>query len=228
MFLSRIQLNPRRREARWLMSSPQRVHAAVLASFPDAPTGDLDGGPRVLWRLDEEVSTMLYVVSPEQPDFAGLAEQAGWPTTERGTVKPYDALLDALDVGQRWAFRLTANPSRYVRDPADGKARRRGHVTVGHQEQWLVDRAPEHGFMVASPDDAVEGARSGPFSVLTKRSTHEFTRGTSSRPVTISTAQFDGELEITDAGLLRKALVSGIGPAKAYGCGLLTLAPITR
>ena len=30
--------------------------------------------------------------------------------------------------------------------------------------------------------------------------------------------------EVVDAAALRRALVTGIGPAKAYGCGLLTLA----
>ena len=37
-------------------------------------------------------------------------------------------------------------------------------------------------------------------------------------------------LEVTDADLLRRTLISGLGPAKAYGCGLMTLArsPIPR
>lgn len=231
MYLSRIQLNPRRREARWLLASPQRLHAAVLAAFPDPPTGDLDGEPRVLWRLDtDDAATLLYVVSPEQPDFAHLAEQAGWPTTERGTVKPYGPFLDRLAAGQRWAFRITANPTRYVKDLTSGKARRLGHVTVAQQAEWLAARSQSLGFsLVSAADDS--GVDDGsaveppPLALtVSHRVTHSFTRENSKKPVTLATAQFDGVLEIADVGAFRGALVGGIGPAKAYGCGLMTLA----
>lgn len=227
MYLSRIQLNPRRRDARRLLSSPQRLHAAVLASFPEPPTGERAGDPRVLWRLDNERDDriLLYVVSPERPDFAHLAEQAGWPSTERGTSKPYAPLLDGLATGRRWAFRLTANPTRYVTPQDGGRAKRVAHVSVPHQEQWLTDRAAASGFRVWEAP-AHDGSTS-PVLTLTRRSVQQFTRRGSDRPVTLAVAQFDGVLEVTDVDALRDTLVTGIGPAKAYGCGLLTLAPVT-
>jgi CRISPR system Cascade subunit CasE len=45
-------------------------------------------------------------------------------------------------------------------------------------------------------------------------------------PVSLVTVTFDGRLEVTEPQLLRRALTHGIGKAKAYGCGLLTLAPL--
>ncbi len=42
--------------------------------------------------------------------------------------------------------------------------------------------------------------------------------------VTLTTVTYDGILQITDADAFRRALTNGIGHAKAYGCGLLTLA----
>ena len=42
--------------------------------------------------------------------------------------------------------------------------------------------------------------------------------------VTLATATFEGHLEVTDVAALRHALNHGVGRAKAYGCGLLTLA----
>ena len=45
------------------------------------------------------------------------------------------------------------------------------------------------------------------------------------RSVTFRQATFDGVLRVDDPTLLRDSLVSGIGRAKGYGCGLLTLAP---
>ena len=46
------------------------------------------------------------------------------------------------------------------------------------------------------------------------------------RTVTLRTATFEGELTIADMGLFQKTLLCGVGRAKAYGCGLLTIAPI--
>lgn len=42
--------------------------------------------------------------------------------------------------------------------------------------------------------------------------------------VSIKMARFDGLLHVVDASLLKEALVVGIGPTKAFGCGLLSLA----
>lgn len=42
--------------------------------------------------------------------------------------------------------------------------------------------------------------------------------------VRITTARFEGELTVVDAAALRHALMYGIGRARGYGCGLLTLA----
>ncbi|UCN14952.1 type I-E CRISPR-associated protein Cas6/Cse3/CasE [Cellulomonas iranensis] len=229
MYLSRIQLNPRRRDARRLLSSPQRLHAAVLAAFPEPPTGDRAGEARVLWRLDTETDgrVLLYVVSPDQPDLTHVAEQAGWPSTERGTSKEYGPFLDKLTEGQRWAFRLTANPTRYVQPEDGGRAKRVAHVSVPHQEDWLRHRAAAAGFTVwEAPLDGLGGHADAPVLRVTRRGTEQFARRGTEGAVTLAVAQFDGVLEVTDADALRRALVAGIGPAKAYGCGLLTLAPV--
>jgi len=44
------------------------------------------------------------------------------------------------------------------------------------------------------------------------------------RTVTLATATFEGHLTVEAPEALRAALIGGIGPAKGYGCGLLTLA----
>lgn len=230
MYLSRIQLNPRRRDAWRLLGSPQRMHAAVLASFPEPPTGDLGGDPRVLWRLDQDQErSFLYVVSPDRPDFAHLAEQAGWPTVERGVTKPYGDFLDSLRAGQQWAFRLAANPTRYVPAKEGGRAKRLAHVTVLQQEAWLLEKATSSGFQVTTtsrPSSDGEKAVEIPEVAVTRRTIQSFDRNGARNPVTIGTAQFDGRLDVVDADLLRRALVAGIGAAKAYGCGLMTLARV--
>ena len=212
MFLSRIDLNPHRRGARALLASPQRLHAAVLAAFPQ----DRAAG-RVLWRIDEGGhDALLYVVSPDKPDLNHVVEEAGRP--EYGwQTREYGPFLDRLAPGQRWAFRLTANPVHNVKVPGSDRGRRYGHVTVAQQTTWLVERrAGASGFAVA------ENTGGGTDLVVRARRTLRFDRR--GRTVTLATAVFEGTLTVTDADALRAALTGGIGPAKGYGCGLLTLA----
>lgn len=41
------------------------------------------------------------------------------------------------------------------------------------------------------------------------------------RGISLSTLDFEGELSVTDPGIFLSALFKGIGPAKAFGCGLM-------
>lgn len=219
MFLTRMTINPQRRGARRLLASPQALHAAVMAGFADAGPSQ-DG--RVLWRLDTYSAhrVVLYAVSPDRPDFTHLVEQAGRPTTETWDTRPYDPLLNTLQRGQRWQFRLTANPARSGRRDGWADTKPLGHVTVKQQEQWLIDRSHNAGFQVVPRQDSL-GDGDVDLAVV-DRSVRRFRRDTGL--VTIATATFDGNLEVVDAQALRRTLTHGIGRAKSYGCGLLTLA----
>jgi CRISPR system Cascade subunit CasE len=46
--------------------------------------------------------------------------------------------------------------------------------------------------------------------------------------VTLTRVTYDGALEITNTDAFRTVLTEGIGRARAYGCGLITLAPSNR
>lgn len=206
MILTRTHLNGARQGARKLLGSPQAMHAAILAGFPP----DTDPG-RVLWRVDQrlEPSPLLYVLSTAQPDFAHLDEQAGWPTRRMAESVDFGPFLSQLSDRQSWSFRLTANPTH--RGEVNGRQRVLAHVTEPQQRQWLVDRAEHLGV-----DFAVESL------MVTERRVDSFRRGNAT--VTLGIATFTGALVVRDADRLRSALVAGVGRAKAYGCGLLTLA----
>lgn len=222
MYLTRMNLNPRRRGTRKLIESPEVMHAAVMSAFP--PTGaesDSEQDARVLWRLDRSADTahtvVLYISSPTVPDLTHVAEQAGWPTTQGWETRDYDDFLDGLGRGQSRGFRLTANPVHSARrTPGDKDTKVLAHVTVSQQEQWLVDRSAKHGFSIA------RGADGTPDLAVTRRELLSFHKK-GHAAVTLGVAQFDGVLEIEDPVELRNLLVRGLGRAKAYGCGLMTL-----
>ncbi|MGA3525483.1 type I-E CRISPR-associated protein Cas6/Cse3/CasE [Melissospora conviva] len=219
MFLTKFQVNPARRGARKLLSSPHAMHAAVRAAFAAAEDYEREDA-RTLWRLDTSgpATVHLYILSPGNPDLTHLVEQAGWPTTETWVTRAYDGLLGSLATGQQWAFRLTANPVHNGRKNADAKETQRfGYLREPEQIEWLERRAARNGF-------AVTAQHGLPNLRLHRRQTQSFKRGMGT--VTLATVTYDGILDITDVDAFRQAMTRGIGHAKAYGCGLLTLAHV--
>ncbi|HEX5407457.1 MAG TPA: type I-E CRISPR-associated protein Cas6/Cse3/CasE [Pseudonocardiaceae bacterium] len=220
MYLTRFEINTERRGARALLSSAHKLHGAVEHCFPTTAEAAESVG-RVLWRLDQDHKTaLLYLVSPGRPDLTHLVEQAGWPAIQQGwTTRDYTPLLDRLATGQRWAFRLTANPVSSRRKTDDStRTQRFGHVTVAQQTAWLLDRTERLGFVVP------KGTNDELDVVVCRRETLRFDRN--GHTVTLATAMFQGLLDIIDPVALRHTLVQGVGSGKSYGCGLLTLAPV--
>ena len=216
MDLTHMALNPQRRSTRALTESPQRLHAAVLAAFVPG-TADHN---RILWRLDapERHRLDLYIMSPAPPSLEAMVEQAGWPAQPVWRTASYLPMLDALEAGQRWVFRLRANPTRSIRPEPGARGDRVALVTDEDQRAWLLGRSQRLGF------DVVMGEH-GPNLRVAEQRTEKFRRGgPQGRLVTLGTAAYEGVLVINDVKAMRKALVEGIGSAKGYGCGLMTLA----
>lgn len=216
MYLTQFSVNVGRRAAREMLVSPERTHAAVLGCFP--PGQHRTDEARTLWRLDRRSShdIVLLISSPLRPDLTALNEECGWSTGTSGKTADYAGFLAALEIGQRWAFRLAANPVHAVADPArpGARGRRVAHVTASQQLAWLLHRSERHGFSL--------GEAAEPTVAVTRREMLSFKR--KGKTVTVSRAQFDGVLEVTDADSLKTAIHQGIGPAKGYGLGMLTLA----
>lgn len=226
MYISRIELAVRRIEAMRLASSPYRLHAAVEASMPGQKDCQDEMG-RILWRIDgapREDAIWLYIVSPKQPDLESIAMQTGDFDSCSWATKDYDPVLRHLQAGQVWQFRLKANPARKVRVDR-GRAERpgvvgtiQGHVTETQQRFWLSERAERNGFAICRDGEGNERMR------VSQRRREEFQRG--DQKVTLATAQYDGLLEVTDVDMFKQMLTCGLGRAKGFGCGLMTIAPV--
>ncbi|MFF2353451.1 type I-E CRISPR-associated protein Cas6/Cse3/CasE [Kitasatospora sp. NPDC058115] len=250
-YLSRVRINPLRAASRNLLANPRALHGAVLAGIPDTAPGD-----RILWRLDADHPRrpMLLVLTPSKPDWTHIVEQAGWPDAdgEHYAIRDYSPLLAQLAVGREFAFRLKASPVQNTSKPDKAsphrtkteaelrhRSYRMAHRTAAQQLTWFLERTTRWGFTIpeARTDDPAPGlepsvadapadAQSAREVRITDRSRSTFTKPGTRTPVTLTTATFEGRLRVSDPGLLHGALLGGIGPSKAYGCGLLTLAPL--
>ncbi|WP_228978478.1 type I-E CRISPR-associated protein Cas6/Cse3/CasE [Streptomyces sp. DH12] len=243
MYLTRFRVNTARPGSRRLLSSPQAIHAAVMSSFPHLlPTGD--DTPRVLWRIDHNARAeiLLYIVSPDQPDLTHLVEQAGWPAAAaNATADPrlrgwqsysYAPFLERITPGSTWGFRLTANPVHHIRRKEGEPKKRTAHITPGHQMRWLLERQERSGFRILTKpaDRRLTDHGNEHDLIVHNRRDLRFSKSPDTtqakHSVSVLAVTFDGRLEVTDPTALRRTLTAGLGKAKAYGCGLMTLAPL--
>jgi CRISPR system Cascade subunit CasE len=234
MYLTRFRINTARQGARKLLASPQSMHAAVMSSFPELlPTADQ--APRVLWRVDRNApaEVLLYILGPTQPDLTHLVEQAGWPAAatadQRGwQTFHYAPFLDRLTAGSTWGFRLTANAVHYIRRKEGEPTKRTAHLVPRFQLEWLLKRQEPSGFRILEKPEDKRLTQHGDALqvVVSEQRALDFRKRGEKGRVTIQTVTYDGRLEVTDADRLRAVLTSGLGKAKAYGCGLITLAPV--
>jgi CRISPR system Cascade subunit CasE len=143
------------------------------------------------------------VQSDVSPDWSRLKVTNDYLLGPAAT-KPFNP---AFTAGQRLCFRLRANPTV----KRDGK--RRALLGEGEQRAWLDRKGVEAGFRVVRAEVTPEGASWGrkPAGGGTLVLTHHAVR-------------FDGVLEVTDPARFRLAVQSGIGSAKGFGFGLLSLA----
>ncbi len=207
MYLSRIELDEKNRATMQALESPGIIHGVIERCLE---------GPRErnLWRIDHlNGKCYLLVLSHAQPNFLHLSSQFGRPG-DAGEIKGYDTLIQRIANGQNWCFRLRANPIHSAATEKEGeRGRIHAHVTTEQQRRWLMERAVRNGFSIDADGYDVVDTRWYKF----EKSRNE------SNTVTIHTVTFEGFLLVTDVGLFTKALTSGVGKAKAYGCGLLTI-----
>ncbi|MFQ6144179.1 type I-E CRISPR-associated protein Cas6/Cse3/CasE [Streptomyces seoulensis] len=244
-YLSRIRINPLRAESRKLLASPRAMHAAVQGGLPGLPEQE-----RTLWRLDADNShrPLLFVLTTDKPDWTHLVEQAGWPGAdgEHYAVRDYAPLLQQMATGRSFAFRLTANPVQNTNRPdkltprqqerveaGDRRSFRLGHRTATAQLNWFLTRTPRWGFDIPTAPhlDGTHDTDNQPprdIRIVTRqrRSFGKESLTPKEAHVVMHAVAFEGRLRITDPALLTERLLAGIGPTKAYGCGLLTLAPL--
>jgi CRISPR system Cascade subunit CasE len=172
---------------------------------------------------------------------AGYLHGGDWISGWGGLPDPPKAIHEryrALTTGTVLRFRLRANPTKKIhtteatRTPgkrATGPNGTRKPLTRDELPAWLERKSGHHGFRLLD-------ARHQPDPIAGKeqvgRKPDPRQQGTDTEQKTMrmthAAVLFEGVLEIVDADLFRGALWGGIGPAKAYGFGLLSVAPAAR
>ena len=207
-----------------LATNGYRAHQLVWSLFSDRDDRDRDFIFR--WETHHR-RPILYTVSSRHP-------QDAHSYFNELHSKPYDP---SLHPGQPLAFALRANAVVKKRDDqgkqkvhdvvmnAKYEMRQRGqwedrdltHAQLVHREglKWLQRRQDQYGFTLNTDQVVTESYER-----------HAFKKPGTNRRVVIATIDYRGQLQVAHPPRLIKALFEGVGPSKAFGCGLMMVRPI--
>ena len=225
MYLSHLTFNPRSRDVRRDLADIYQLHRTIMSAFAPSSNETARKALGVLFRVEPDPTPMpiVLVQSHEEP-YWELPQGYLAPGTEAQS-KPISQLLDSISEGRRYRFRLVANPTRKVARFDENQVRMRQGTRIDLRRdedrlEWIKRKGSQHGFQLAplNPDD------DNALDVLI-RSNSRLTGRKGETRITVAGAVFEGRLVVQDADRFRHAVVHGIGPGKAFGFGLLSLAP---
>lgn len=226
MFLHRIHLNLRCREARRDLADPYQMHSTLCRAFSDRNQKCPEG--QFLWRLEPETDPeghpRVLVQSRSLPDWSRI-EIPGWFFKEPDP--PIDIekrlVVNSLQAGRVFRFRLRANPC------VTRNGKRLGLLQAEEQEVWIERKGREHcGFSLpcsSSFDLSEQQGHHCDVSISQARRLQGMQR--SGNSVTVYSVMYDGILTINDPIKFRHALENGVGHGKALGLGLLSVVPLS-
>jgi CRISPR system Cascade subunit CasE len=207
MFLSKVCL------PQGLQRNFYEVHRQLWQLFPYQPQARRD----FLFRVEG--------VQPGQGLIVLLQSGQALKTQEDTRVLASKPFAPVLSAGKQLRFRLRANPVRTIHDQEQGRVQQKGrdagklkHCRVpllkeDQQRDWLQRKLADTACL-----DNVLMQQEAPLY---------FHKGDGGKRVEgkIQSVLFDGSLTINDGDGFVALLSQGIGPAKAFGCGLLSIAP---
>jgi len=236
MFLSLLKVDLDIAPGRLWLRNLYRVHQRLCMAFPSSARKEGDPpflepfrpddfqhvhGPRTeeqafLFRIDPLPGGNAAIVmqSGMKPDWDYAFNNAGYLLAAPPQLKTYEPQFQNQ---QLLRFRLLANPTRKI----DTKTRQDGTKSNGKRvpvdkanlDEWLIRHAEKSGFTVEqllNVQTGYVGASNGKDDEL-KRFFY---------------ARYDGILRVADAEHLHDSVIQGIGSAKGFGFGLLSLARI--
>ena len=242
MYLTSLLINTgdnpdRPRPGRLWLRNLYRVHQRLCMAFPSREQkegdpeflksfdpagfqhvhGQRTGEQAFLFRIDPLPAgrAMIIVQSAARPDWDYAFQNAGYLLAGPPQVKEFAP--DFQD-SRLYRFRLLANATRKI----DTKTREDGTKSNGNRvpvsaeklKEWLQARGARCGFHIHENDLDVQ---TGYLNAST---------GNDDTYKRFFYARYEGLLQATDATALRQAVTSGVGPAKGFGFGLLSIAPV--
>jgi CRISPR system Cascade subunit CasE len=209
--LTRILLAPDHPKTIQIISDPYVLHQEIYAALEK-----ISHESRILYRVEASLDTYQRMIP-------SILIQHGFDDRIRTDSSLFSCgkiitkrVRLSLETGQSYYFRLRANPVKSVPSGLPGK---RGKKIALKDEsecrQWLEKTLSNQKMSLTTFECVRE-----PYTTIRKRNRE---RGSS---IELSGVSFNGVLCVHDPEQASKMLLQGIGRAKGFGFGLLSLAPI--
>lgn len=171
-----------------------------------------------LFRIDPQSNSraMIVVQSAIKPDWDYAFHNADFLLAAPVKVDSYEP---SFTKGLLYRFRLEANPtkrlSKHSPDAKQESIGKRVPVPPDQLVDWFEHQGKKAGFSLNKDSIAIQQTY-----IYMKKSSME----KSSKGQRLYSVLFNGLLHVTDPEAFRRTLVGGIGTAKAFGFGLLSVA----
>ena len=224
--------------ALWLTRAHLRQDASMAALAPILLPEDASARAgtthRLIWSLFADRADRLrdFLWREDKPGhFMVLSRRPPVASAERlfeFEVKPFSPMLDC---GDELGFLLRANPTIAHAVPGRAHRSRRSDVVM----DALKPLAPGQARQQARPHVVQEagavwlgraGERSGFRPTTVEVDGYDqlrIPRAPAAAPMSISTIDFQGALQVTDPGVFLDRLAEGFGRGRAFGCGLMLI-----
>ncbi|MFD3586897.1 type I-E CRISPR-associated protein Cas6/Cse3/CasE [Streptomyces sp. NPDC058683] len=210
LWLTRIIPNPQNQQARRDFRNAVDLHYSIMKLFPDNIGDEARKQLGILFRAETTPQgTYLLLQSRTRPNLDALPAAYG-----SADSRPLDALLDALRPGLPVRYRIDASAVRKPRKSMQQLYNLKPIVALTGPAaiEWWERQAEQAGLKL----NTTHATRMDPVSGL---------KAQNKERVHNPRTRFEGNALIEDPDLLRQRMAEGIGRGKAYGCGLLSLAP---
>lgn len=170
----------------------------------------------MLWRAEEARNSLQILVQmTTKPALEHLNSDFAHAARERDLTP----LLDRLETGSRVRYRIAANATKRHGNTAEpNKKGKLANLHGAAADEWWLRRAEQAGLR---PLQVISTSLPDVLGPPTRD------RNNTKQVVQHAVTRFDGIGVVTDPERLRAAVRDGIGRARTYGCGLLSLGPIT-
>jgi len=171
-----------------------------------------------LFRIDPHPNgrAVILVQSAVKPDWEYAFHNAGYLLAAFPEVKSFDLHFTRE---QSLRFRLVANPTRKIDTKSGPDGRRRNGKRVPVQDDqlfdWLARRAESAGFSIKKDFTTIQ---TGYIYV---------NKGWEGEGQRLRSVRCNGILVVSDPARFQETIIHGIGAGKAFGFGLLSVAPVS-
>ena len=246
MYLSRVKVLAEQPDKliAILKKDHYQIHQLLWELFPER---GCETKRDFLFRRDEsEGFPLFYLLSVTQPqNLPGVLKVESKvfnPNLNKGDKLTFSLRANPIIKSKRYAENPASDYTRHdvvmhlkksllAKGIAKEDLPSQARLTQDAGERWLQEKEAENGFKllpveIEARDDSdfEEEPEQKVFPVIVNGyQQHRFKKRNVSKPIVMSTLDFEGLLEVTDVEKFKKILFEGIGSAKAFGCGLMLI-----